>query len=123
MPRPARHAMPARPATPAFRAIPPLALVLSVLGAAPVPADQIPFRPDEAILACQARGMHAIEAEEGVAAKPAKRFVTERMPKHMWHVKGAFTARFDGETRAVDVECDVSSSGVEVFTMHLAPES
>lgn len=91
----------------------------AVLPALAEPLPPIPFRPDEAVLACQARGMHAIEAEEGAEARPEGRFVTERMPKHMWHVKGRFTARFAGEERLVAVDCDVSSAGVEVFTMEV----
>ncbi|MEL6768610.1 MAG: hypothetical protein AAFP17_15625 [Pseudomonadota bacterium] len=98
------------------------ALALAVLPhvapqAAPLPP--IPFRPDEAVLACQARGMHALAEADGVSARPQGRFATERMPKHMWHVTGRFAVRLDGRERLVAVDCDVSSSGVEVFTMEV----
>ncbi|MEL7138997.1 MAG: hypothetical protein AAF844_01155 [Pseudomonadota bacterium] len=99
-----------------------LALFLVAGGSAAFPvlaAEPVPFRPDEAILACHARGLSAIAAEEGVGARAEGRFETERMPKHMWHVSGKFLAQFDGADRVVGVDCDVSSEGVEVFTMEI----
>lgn len=93
--------------------------VLHSIGALAAPVPPIPFRPDEAVLACQARGMHALEEADGTAARPEGRFRTERMPAHMWHVSGRFSVRLDGEDRVVAVDCDVSSSGVEVFTMEV----
>ncbi|MEM7498080.1 MAG: hypothetical protein AAGG47_19345 [Pseudomonadota bacterium] len=100
-----------------------LILSIALLSAGPVglalAAEPVPFRPDEAILACHARGLAAIEAEEGVGARAESRFTTEQMPGHMWHVTGKFLADFGGETRRVGVDCDVSSSGVEVFTMEI----
>lgn len=98
----------------------PLLVALAAVATFPaLAADAVPFRPDEAILACQARGLYAIEAEEGVAPRAESRFTTERMPKHMWHVSGKFSAEFEGARQPVSVECDVSSEGVEVFTMRV----
>ncbi|MEM9760955.1 MAG: hypothetical protein AAF968_00340 [Pseudomonadota bacterium] len=96
--------------------------VLHSAGALAAPVPPIPFRPDEAVLACQARGMHALAEADGAAARPQGRFQTDRMPPHMWHVSGRFSVRLDGEDRLVAVDCDVSSSGVEVFTMEVMAE-
>ncbi|MEM6972321.1 MAG: hypothetical protein AAF577_05900 [Pseudomonadota bacterium] len=93
-----------------------LSAALSALAAL---ADPLPFRPDEAVLACQARAMHMIEVESGADAHAEGRFASERLEDHMWHVSGAFTAMFLGKSERVGVDCDVSSDGVEVFVMRI----
>lgn len=95
-------------------------LAAAVLASAALPviaAEPLPFRPDEAVLACQARGLHAVQAEEGRDARADRRFKAERHDQHMWHVSGQISADFEGERRPVSIECDVSSDGVEVVTM------
>ncbi|MEO0763500.1 MAG: hypothetical protein AAFZ09_17125 [Pseudomonadota bacterium] len=105
-------------------AVPPLAALAFVALNAVLPAlaEGVPFRPDEAILACQARSTHAIAAESGTAPRPEGRFETEAMDRRMWHVSGVYIALFDGERRRLAVDCDVSAEGVEVFTMAVEPK-
>lgn len=100
-----------------------LALALAASLAAPLAQAQQTIRilPDQAILACQAHTMHALEERGAVAPSPVQRFATERMDDFMFKVTGLFEARFDEEPRQVDVSCDVSSNGVEVFTMVIEP--
>ncbi|MEM9781973.1 MAG: hypothetical protein AAF899_05825 [Pseudomonadota bacterium] len=95
------------------------AVTLSLVSAVAALAGTVPFRPDEAILACQARAMHMIEVESGADAEAVGRFSTERRPDHMWLVSGAFSASFGGASRVVGVDCDVSSTGVEVMVMRI----
>ncbi|MEM6547432.1 MAG: hypothetical protein AAF713_06760 [Pseudomonadota bacterium] len=94
----------------------PLTLLILAVPAAQG-AETIPIRPDEAVLACQARTQHELAKQESAGARPIQRFETERMPEHMWSVKGVHAATLEGEERRLDVSCDVSSNGVEVFTM------
>lgn len=96
-----------------------VAAALSVFSALAALAETVPFRPDEAILACQARAMHMIEIESGADAKALGRFATERRADHLWHVSGAFSALFDGRAQQVGIDCDVSSAGVEVMVMRI----
>lgn len=110
-----------------FKAPLSLAALLPVLISAPsvaVMAEQnIRILPDQAALACQARAQHELEAQGG-EAMALKRFNTEAMENFMQRVKGQFEFVLNGETRDVDVVCDVSSSkGVEVFTMEIMPQS
>lgn len=84
--------------------------------------DNIRILPDQAVLACQARADHML-MERGADAEAVKRFVAEAMENFMFRVKGQFETKVAGEERRVDVTCDVSSNGVEVFTMVIEPMS
>jgi len=99
-----------------------LAAVLPVAGPAGA-GSNIRILPDQAVLACQARAGHEIEARGGTGAAPAERFHTETMENYMFRVKGLYLARLDGAEKKVAVTCDVSSTGVEVFAMEVGPSS
>ncbi|MEM7059681.1 MAG: hypothetical protein AAF557_19015 [Pseudomonadota bacterium] len=96
-------------------------IVLAFLSSTAIAADNIRILPDQAILACTARTMQELEQKGGGEAKPIERFVTEPMENFMYRVKGRFQADLDGSSREVKVECDVSSNGVDVFTMLVDP--
>ena len=85
--------------------------------------ENIRILPDQAILACTARTDHVLMERGGGNAQPISRFQTDAMENFMFRVKGRFAAQLEGVEREIDVECDVSSNGVEVFTMVIEPMS
>ncbi|MEM7508167.1 MAG: hypothetical protein AAF415_15645 [Pseudomonadota bacterium] len=98
-----------------------LALLVLLSGSAVFAAETIRILPDQAVLACQARTEHALTERGAEDPTPIKRFSPEAMENFMFRVKGLYRTRIEGEEQQVDVECDVSSNGVEVFTMVIEP--
>ena len=98
-----------------------LAAALIAISLPAAAGSNIRILPDQAVLACQARATHALAERGDAGAEPVERFTTEAMPDYMFRVKGVYSTRIDGGERRVEVECDVSSTGVEVFTMVVNP--
>ncbi|MEO1000036.1 MAG: hypothetical protein AAFW69_05460 [Pseudomonadota bacterium] len=94
------------------------ALIPLLFLAAPALAEEtIRILPDQAILACHARTEQAVEAIGGSDPRTVERYTADRMDGFMFSVHGLLEAEIEGERRELDVACDVSSAGVEVFTM------
>lgn len=93
-----------------------IAIAACVLVAGTAGAQEtIPIRPDEAVLACNARAGHEIQSRHGAVARPAGRFKTTRLGAG-WHVRGVYLAEIDSAERQIDMVCDVSAAGVALNT-------
>ena len=104
-----------------MRTIPALLIALAA-----VPAwaqDNIPFRPDRAVLRCGALAGHELRQRGDAAPELSERFKVETMPGNKYRVTGRFEAEIDGDAYEVEVECEVSSAGVELFSMEIIPGS
>ncbi|MEM8792630.1 MAG: hypothetical protein AAGE80_13505 [Pseudomonadota bacterium] len=100
------------------------AAFLTALATPVLAGETIRILPDQAVLACKARTNHALAGRASNTPEPIARFKTDAMENFMFRVKGLYRARIEGADREISVECDVSSEGVEVFTMIIeAPES
>jgi hypothetical protein len=89
-------------------------LALALTGVTAVWAqERIPFRPDEAVLACQARAAHEIARRHGIVPMPTARFKAQRQPDG-WIVRGAYLAPRQGTGQPIQVACDVSADGVRL---------
>ncbi len=73
----------------------------------------IPIRPDEAVLACNARAGREIQDRHGAVPRPAGRFKTTKVDAG-WHVQGVYLAELDSAERQFDVGCDVTPSGIDL---------
>ncbi|MEM9010790.1 MAG: hypothetical protein AAGE18_06145 [Pseudomonadota bacterium] len=96
------------------------ALFLAGLTAAPLPvaADEtIRILPDQAVLACHSRAQQAVRELDGNDPVPVQRYDNAPMENFMFTVKGKLAAEIEGEVREIEVSCDVSSNGIEVFSM------
>lgn len=96
-------------------------IALALLATPAFAAETIRILPDQAVLACQARTEHALSKRGAADPTPIKRFQSEAMENFMFRVKGLYRTEIAGAEQQIDVECDVSSNGVEVFTMVIEP--
>ena len=97
-----------------------IALCLATFAAGAAMAETaVPTVPaDQAILACQARSAHAlISGGDAESLEPVARFAAERSDNFMFKIKGSYNARIDGAETRVNVQCNVSETGVQVYTM------
>lgn len=94
-------------------------LAFALLLAAPAGAlaeEPLPMTPDKAALACEARSQHEMK-EKGAKAVAVTHYDTTEIGDFKYRVEGVYAVTLDNAKKSVEVVCDVSTAGVDVFTM------